>query len=163
MPSEPFRFRHIPTPDDVEAVEELAREAGVFSAAEIAIAGELVEEAIEKGAEVSGYHFLLADGPKRLDGFTCFGPMSGTVKRFEMYWIAVHPLALRSHLGRRLEHATEDAVRALGGVRLIAESSMTAPYAPARAFYLAQGYRLIADVPDWYNDGDNLAIFAKKL
>jgi hypothetical protein len=66
-------------------------------------------------------------------------------------------------LGRRLEEATETKVRALGGVMLIAETSTLPGYAAARGFYLARGFTMLAEVADWHDDGDGLAIFGKRL
>jgi GNAT superfamily N-acetyltransferase len=156
-------FRDQPQPADVDAIDRLVRLTGVFSQDEVAIARELIEANLAKGAKASGYHFLFADGPHGLDGYTCFGPIEGTVRRWELYWIAVDPRAHRSGLGKRLQAASEDAVRALGGVLLIAETSTRADYGPARGFYLAQGYRLLAEIPDWHDEGDGLAIFGKRL
>ncbi len=148
---------------DAQAVERLVRQTGVFNEGEVAIARELVEDNLAKGAEASGYHFLFADGPNGVDGYTCFGPIPGTAGRWELFWIAVDPNAHRGGLGKRLQAASEDAVRAMGGVILIAETSTRGDYAPARGFYLNQGYRLLAEVPDWHDDGDGLAIFGKRL
>lgn len=163
-PSGPDGFRSVPLPQDVEAVGRLVRSAAVFNEEEIAIARTLVEEGLEKGAGGSGYHFLFADGPDGLlQGYTCFGPISGTVRRWELYWIAVDPRLRRCGLGARLEAASEAAVRGMGGLLLIAETSTRDDYEPARRFYLAQGYRLLAEIPDWHDDGDGLAIFGKRL
>lgn len=156
-------FRTQPTHADIDAVERLVRSTGVFSPAEVGIARELVEENLAKGAEASGYHFLFVDGPKGIEGYTCFGPIPGTNARFELYWIAVHPEAQHSRLGRRLQAASEEAARAMGAVFMVAETSTRHDYAPARAFYERQGYRLLADIPDWHDEGDGLAIFGKRL
>lgn len=156
-------LRAAPRPADVDAVERLVRATGVFNESEIAIARELVAENLARGAEQSGYHFLFADGANGIEGYTCFGPIPGTVNRWELYWIAVDPRASRSGLGKRLQLASEDAVRAKGGVLLIAETSTRPDYAPARRFYLGQGYKLLAEIPDWHDEGDGLAIFGKRL
>ena len=156
-------FRDLVRPEDALEIEALVRSTGVFSPSEIAIARELVEENLAKGAEASGYHFLIADRAGGVEGYTCFGPISGTNARYELYWIAVGLEARRAGLGKRLQEATEARVKAMGGKILIAETSTTPHYAAARGFYLAQGYALLAEVPDWHDDGDGLAIFGKRL
>jgi ribosomal protein S18 acetylase RimI-like enzyme len=156
-------FRTQVRPEDGPAVERLVRKTGVFSDSEVAIARELVDENLSKGEEASGYHFLFADGANGLDGYACFGPVPGAHRRFELYWIAVDPDARRLRLGRRLQAATEEAARAMGGVYLVAETSTLPQYEPARQFYVSGGFKLIAEVPDWHDDGDGMAIFRKPL
>lgn len=159
----PEHFRTQARPDDAAAVEQLVRSTGVFSEDEIAIARELVEENLAKGHEASGYRFIFVDGPRGIEGYACFGPISGTDRRFELYWIAVRASTQRARLGRRLLKATEDAVRELKGVYLFAETSTRSDYSPARKFYSAHGYNLLAEIPDWHADGDGLAIYGKRL
>jgi ribosomal protein S18 acetylase RimI-like enzyme len=156
-------FRTELHPSDAGAIERVVRTTGVFSEAEIAIARELVEESLHKGAKASGYYFLIADGPDGIDGYACFGPVPGTVSRWELYWIAVNPLAQRHHLGASLQRAAEKAVAAMGGRWMVAETSTRPDYDMARRFYFAQGYALLAEIPDWHDDGDGLAIFGKRL
>ncbi len=156
-------FRTEVRPDDASAVEQLVRKIGIFNDSEVAIARELVDENLAKGEKGSGYHFLFADGANGLDGYTCFGPVPGAHRRFELYWIAVDPGARRHGLGRRLQKATEDASRSMGGVYLVAETSTLPQYEPARRFYLSGGFKQIAEVPDWLDDGDGMAIFRKPI
>lgn len=155
-------FRTVLREGDLEAITALVIETGVFSEAEVGIARELVEASSERGP-ASGYHFLMADSEDGLDGYACFGPIEGTFNRFELYWIAVAARAQRSGLAARLQKATEEGSRALGGVMLVAETSTRADYTPARKFYVAQGYHLAAEVPDWHDDGDGLAIYVMRL
>jgi ribosomal protein S18 acetylase RimI-like enzyme len=159
----PESFRAVLRADDEEAVGRLVDATGVFRESEIAIARELVREARAKGEAEAGYHFLFADGAQDLDGYVCFGPIPGAVRRYELYWIAVAPGLRGSGLARRLQEATENAVRAMDGVILIAETSTRLDYEPARAFYRACGYALLADIPDWYDEDDGLAIYGKRL
>ena len=156
-------FRDEPRIEDADAIERLVTRAGNFNTAEIAIARELIDENLAKGPEASGYYFLFADGPNGLEGYSCFGPVPGANRRFEIYWIAVDPSAQRSGLGARLQQATEERVKAMGGVYLVAETSTLPAYAAARKFYTSRGFVQIAEVPDWHDDGDGMAIFRKKL
>lgn len=156
-------FRKSANSGDVESVAKLVRSTKVFNAAEIDIAKELVAEHLRFGAAASGYHFLFADGPDGLDGYVCFGPIPATDARFELYWIAVRPDTCRKGLGRVLQGAAEEAARSLGAKYLIAETSTTPAYAPARAFYSSMGYSHLADIAHWYSDTDGRAVFGKRL
>lgn len=155
-------FRATLQASDEVAVERLVSATGAFSAEEIMIARELVEEtrANVKGAD---YRFLIADGDEGICGYTCYGPIPGTDHRYELYWIAVDPATHRRGLGHALLAATEAAVKELGGTHLFAETSTRPDYMAARGFYSANGYRLHAEVPDFHADGDGLAIYGKRL
>ncbi len=163
MPSKELPFRFDPTPDDAARVEALVRASGVFSDEEIVIARELVEETLAKGTATTGYHFLFTDGKEGLDGYTCFGPIPATDRRYELYWIAVSKAAQRSGLAAKLLRASEARAGAMGAVMMVAETSTRPEYAPAQRFYRTQGYALLAEIPDWHADGDGLAIFGKRL
>jgi ribosomal protein S18 acetylase RimI-like enzyme len=156
-------FRTEARPGDAAAIEALTRATGVFSEEEVVVARELLEENLARGEEASGYSFLFDDGVGGLDGYACYGPIPMTAGRYELYWIAVHPDAGRSGLGKRLARASEDAVRAVGGTHLFATTSTRAEYGAAHLFYQAQGYRQMADVTDYFSDGDGMAMFGKKL
>ncbi len=155
-------FRSLLSPHDPGAIERLAARTGVFNAEEIVVARELAEEALEGGSGAD-YLFLLADGPDGLDGYTCYGPIPGTARRFELYWIAVDPRAKRRGLARRLLLATEQAARSIGATHLFAETSLRADYEPAHALYTSLDYTLHGVVPDYHADADGLGIFGKKL
>jgi ribosomal protein S18 acetylase RimI-like enzyme len=155
-------FRHAPRAEDVHLVERLAAEAQVFNAEEIAVARELVEQSLQS-RDGAGYYFLFADSAAGLDGYVCFGPIPGTDRRYELYWIVTATTAQRRGLARALLEAAEADIRARGGVHLFAETSMRGDYAPAHALYEALGYTRFCTVPDYHGDGDGLAIFGKRL
>lgn len=159
----PWSLRETPRSADAEAVERLVAATGFFRPSEVAIARELVEACLERGAEASGYHFLFADDPRGLAGYACFGPIEGTLESFDLYWIAVRPDRQGSGLGRLLLGEVEARIAARGGRRIYVETSTTARYAPTRAFYRACGYRHEATLPDFYAPGDGKAFFVKLL
>jgi D-alanine-D-alanine ligase len=156
------RFRDGPTDADRRAVRELTACTGFFSDEEIAVAVELVEARLAQGL-ASGYRFIFAERGGALDGYVCFGPIALTRSSYDLYWIAVRPAAQRTGLGRRLMDLAEAATRDLGGTAMYVETSMRAQYAPTRNFYQRLGYRLAAELPDFYGPGDGQAIFTKLL
>lgn len=161
--NEGIAFRGAIEPGDRAAVEEAVRATRFFTEAEVGVALELVDAALEKGSAASGYCFLLAGPPNGLDGYTCFGPIAGTVSSFDLFWIVVHPRAQRRRLGRALLEETERRIAAAGGTRVVAETSGRRRYTPTRRFYEANGYVLRAVVDDFYAPGDAKLIFVKAL
>ena len=155
-------FRAKPLPSDKEAVQRLVADTGVFSPTEEGWPAEIIEAALSRG-DAAGYHFLFADGPDGLDGFTCFGPIEGTKNRFDLYWIAVSPKAQGKGLGRRLLAESLKAAKALDATRMFIDTSTRSDYAAARALYEALGFTLMVMLVDFYSDGDSKALFGRKL
>ena len=46
---------------------------------------------------------------------------------------------------------------------LVVETGGRAEYEPTRAFYARRGYQVAATVPDYYEPGDDLVVFVKRL
>jgi ribosomal protein S18 acetylase RimI-like enzyme len=157
-----LRFRETVAGADAAAVRALAEATGFFSAAEVAVAGELVEERLVRGA-ASGYQFILAERGGQLVGYACFGPIALTRAGFDLYWIIVAPEEQRAGLGGRLLAMAETAIAALGGERVYVDTSSRAQYAPTRAFYRKAGYREAAVLEDFYAPGDGKIVFEKRL
>ena len=155
-------FREEVKPEDRQAVGRLVRATGFFSEEEIGIAVELVEERLAKGDD-SGYFFLFAEEENRLIGYTCFGPIPGTVHSFDLYWIAVDPGEQGRGLGRKLMAMSELLIAQRGGVRVYADTSSRPQYEPTRSFYLSCGYLHDAFLADFYAPGDGKVIFVKPL
>jgi ribosomal protein S18 acetylase RimI-like enzyme len=147
---------------DPARIRALVDATGFFSAEEAAIAAELAAETLATGGG-AGYSFWFADGADGLDGFSCFGRIPGSDWSFDLYWIVVSPACQGAGLGRRLLAATEAAVSAAGGGRLYVDTSSRRQYAPTRAFYLACGYAVAAELPDFYRAGDGKVVFVKEL
>ena len=158
----PVTLRAEARPGDIEAVRRLVHATGFFTAEEEAIAVELVEERLAKGA-ASGYEFLFAERDGAVVGYSCYGRVPLTQSSYDLYWIVVDPAIQGSGVGRRLVAATEEAVIEAGGAALYAETSSRAQYEPTRAFYVRNGYTAAAEFPDFYAPGDGKVVFVKRL
>lgn len=162
-PAAAFRLRDAVHGQDVERVRALVADTGFFRPDEVAVAVELVEDRLAKGLQASGYHFLFADQGDRLGGYACFGPIPCTLTSWDLYWIAVAPMAQGRGLGRALMQAVEEAVRAADGLSVYIETSSRPQYDPTRAFYLACGYRIEHVFDDFYAPGDGKTVYRKRL
>lgn len=158
----PLQWRAAVRPSDVAEIRRIVTASAAFSAEEIAIAGELAEERIEKG-RMSGYEFIFAGNGDRVSGYACYGRTPGAEKAYDLYWIAVDPDAGRRGLGREIFQRVEDSVAKAGGAFIIAETSSTEPYAKARGFYDKTGFVKLVEIADFYRPGDNKIIYRKGI
>jgi D-alanine-D-alanine ligase len=156
------RFRHEVRADDPGHVRAIVAASGFFTPAETAVAVELVEERLLRGA-ASGYFFIFAEAQGRVVGYACYGPVPATLTTWDLYWIAVDPERRRGGLGRALLTRAEQAIAAAGGRDVYIETSSRGLYGPTREFYLAAGYRLAAEFADFYAPGDGKLVYVKRL
>ena len=148
---------------DKAQIHDITARAGVFSKEEIDTVPELFEEYLEYGESDDAYKFLVYRDENKVLGFACYGIRDLTDGVYDLFWIAVDPHARKKGVGRALTTAVEEAVRAIGGRMLIAETSGTAAYESTRAFYIRAGYVNEATIKDFYKPGDDLKIYIKRL
>jgi len=95
--------------------------------------------------------------------YVCYGPAPGTTRAWDGYWFAVHPAAQSAGVGTPLLQEVERRLARLDARLVIIETSSQPLYHLTRAFYARRGYAEVARVPDFYADGDDRVIFAKRL
>ena len=135
----------------------------VFRPDEVATALSLVEETLHPRDDTD-YRWVVAAGPEFVLGFACFGPVPMTAGTFDLYWIAVDPTQTRRGIAARLDAEVTRQLREQPGARwLLAETSSTAAYAPAHAFYARRGYDLVGRLFDYYRPGDDRLTYGKRL
>ena len=151
------------TEADKAQITDITARAGVFSQEEIDSVPVMFDEYLQYGTKGDGYHFIVYRENEQVLGYAIFGYHDLTDGVYDLYWIAVHPNARRKGVGRALITACEEAVRAIGGRILIAETSGTAEYESTREFYVRTGYVNEASIKDFYKPGDDLKIFVKRV
>lgn len=159
---ENISWREEPIPSDIQDIVEIVRSTGFFSDEELDIAGELVEERLLKGVG-SGYYFLFMEINKKLTGYSCYGPVPGTLNSFDLYWIAVENQSRGRGLGRLLLEMSEQKIASMNGKNIYIETSSRDLYLPTRKFYEVCGYRTEARLKDFYAPGDDKIIYVKAL
>lgn len=96
-------------------------------------------------------------------GFAHYGPAEITEGTWYLYWIAVDRQSHGLGYGASLLRRVEEEVRARGGRLLLIETSMLPRYEPTRRFYERYGYPRECVIRNYYSEGDDKAIFAKRL
>lgn len=159
-------FRTHAQSTDAAAINQMVRATAFFSDEEVGIATELINDRQANG-DASHYQFVFADSAGgTLMGYACFGRIAGTQASFDLYWIVVHPDHQRSGLGRKLLTVCESRIVQQthdGAARIYIETSSRDQYIPTRQFYLRCGYRIDAQLDDFYAPGDGKIIFVKSL
>ena len=141
-------------------LERLTAATGRFRPDEVAIAVELLDEAL---AGDDDYRFLGAYTEDALIGYACWGPTPGTTGTFDLYWIVVDPNSQGKGVGTQLLQAVERKLTTDDGRLIVIETSSRPAYAPTRAFYERRGYVQAARLPGYYAPGDDLVIYLKDL
>jgi len=149
-------------PEEQGQILEIANATAVFNREELGTVDELLAD-YYRDADASGYYFLSYRDGRRVLGFAVWGPRSLAGRGYDLYWVATHPAAQRRGVARRLLAEVEGRVRARGGGWLWVETSSTPAYAAARACYARCGYRRLAELDDFYGDGDGLVVYAKRI
>ena len=155
-------FRDEPRAADLQRVREIVEATGFFDAEEVAIAVELLDDRLGRGA-ASDYRFLFAESAGGIVGYACYGKIALTRSSWDLYWIVVDPAAQHGGVGKALLAESERRIALGGGDRVYVETSSRPQYQPTRAFYERCGYRVEAHLEDFYAPGDGKLIFVRTL
>ena len=157
-----FSYRDKPAPSDVESIRNIVGSSGFFSAEEVEMAVELVQEYLLKG-ESSGYYFLFVKIQGKVVGYSCYGAIPCTKESYDLYWIAVLQEFRGRGIGWDLLEKTEEKIGKMGGKRIYVDTSSRVQYEPTRLFYRSAGYEQVAVLKDFYCPGDDKVIYVKQL
>ncbi|OGV48087.1 MAG: hypothetical protein A2X49_12810 [Lentisphaerae bacterium GWF2_52_8] len=146
---------------DRAALEKIIRATNVFTEAEVDVALELIDIALDK-KDQKDYIIFTAEKDGAVAGYVCFGPAAATEGTYDLYWIAVDPTIHRSGIGKMLLKFCEEQVAQRGGRMIIIETSSMEKYSPTREFYIRNGYEVAAIIKDFYRVGDDRCIFVKR-
>lgn len=147
---------------DLKDIRELLLSSGFFYEYEIEAAEDFLKYNLEDGEE-SGVHYFIAEENNKMIGFICFGFDVCTVHTYLLYWMAVHNDCRGTGIGKVLLRKFEDYVVEHGGKKIVGETSGRELYKPTRDFYVKNGYKLAAEIPDYYSVGDSRVTIVKDV
>jgi ribosomal protein S18 acetylase RimI-like enzyme len=146
---------------DVPGVLEVALSAGLFPAEEIGIVAELMTDYFATGSAAG--HLCLVDVDGAVRGVAYAEPVRATVGTFELTMIAVDGKDQGRGLGTALLARMERDLAGAGVRLLLVQTSGSDDFARSRRFYAGLAYDEEALVRDYYEDGEDMALFRKAL
>ncbi len=152
-------------PTDRASLEAALRSDGTFRDDEVAVALELIDEALVGSTDYLVRVAVLDAGGEesRVAGYICFGPTPMTASTYDLYWIVVHADARGRGVAGSLIETMERKLAALGATAVRVETSQTEGYGAARKLYARHGYPEAARFTDFYAPGDDLIVYYKQL
>jgi ribosomal protein S18 acetylase RimI-like enzyme len=109
------------------------------------------------------YTVWVAERDGALVGYVCYGPTPMTEGTFDLYWVASSSEVRGQGVGKALVSKMEGELRRQGARVIRVETSAMEAYGPTRGFYQAMQYREEARFRDFYKQGEDLIILAKRL
>ncbi len=148
--------------DQRDDVRRILEDTAVFREDEVAVALEVLDSYYDHpGQDYTAVGAFSHDG--KLLGYACYGPTPCTLGTWDLYWIAVDPGTQRTGVGTLLLQEVERRLARERARLVIIETSSLPIYDKTRRFYLRQGYPEVARVPDFYSEGDDRVIYAKRI
>jgi GNAT superfamily N-acetyltransferase len=149
-------------PGDLPEILEISRNVGVFSQEEVDTVDELFQGYLSDPVK-SGYNYLSCRKDGQLAGFACWGPTALSHGTVDLYWICTDKAFQGQGIAAALFGAVEENAREAGRWQLVIWTSSKPEYAQARRFYLKMGCDLTVQIADFYDRGDDLCVYMRKL
>ncbi|HZR17012.1 MAG TPA: GNAT family N-acetyltransferase [Verrucomicrobiae bacterium] len=150
------------TPQDRAAIRDVLLNSNLFKASDAECVDEMFGLALAKPTP-DNYRFLSAFLDGALVAFACFGWESLTHGSWDLFWVCTLPAARGRGLGGALLSEAVRVATAEGGRLMVIYTSSTPAYAAARRLYQTHGFLHTATVQEYYNVGDDLYIYTRRL
>jgi ribosomal protein S18 acetylase RimI-like enzyme len=149
------------TAQDKPAVMQVLRNTPEFTAEEVDLAEEVIDDYLEDSA-ASGFFILVADMEPGIGGYVVYGTVPITDNVWELYWFAVDRSIRGQGVGRRLWEAAENNMWDAGARIMVLETSSKSEYDRTNLFYVRAGYEVVGRIKDFYMIGDDQITYEKR-
>jgi ribosomal protein S18 acetylase RimI-like enzyme len=146
--------------EDRAAVREIAVESGLFGDDDVA----LVLDSFDADDHLSESSlWRVAEDHHQLQGVVYCVPEAAGDQVWNVLFLAVRPRAQRRGIASLLLDEIETALFGTSRARLLLVETSTAPsQEAARRFYRRHGFTQVAEIPDYYAEGDSKVVFTRR-
>ncbi|MBT1676389.1 GNAT family N-acetyltransferase [Curtobacterium aurantiacum] len=146
---------------DQEAVVEVMVLAEMFAREDAPFLEDALDRHLTSTREESRSLVASVDG--RVLGAVLARAEEATDRVWDITMIGVRTDQQGHGIGQALMRAVESALIEGGARMILVRTSSTEQFAPARAFYLRLGYEQVAQVSDYWTEGDDLVVFRRTV
>ncbi len=150
------------TAADTPELLALTTSTGVFKPHEVEALQEVLDDYFAQNFR-HGHAAVTCEQDGRIVGFAYYAPAAMTDRTWYLYWIAIRPDLQARGTGTQLLQHTEQDIRSQEGRILFIETSSLPHYDKTRRFYQKNGYEVAGVLQDYYQDGDDMVVFRKRL
>jgi ribosomal protein S18 acetylase RimI-like enzyme len=150
------------TRQDRAGIRDVLLNSGLFKASDAECVDEMFGLALAKPTP-DNYRFLSGFLDDALVAFACFGWEYLTRGTWDLFWVCTLPAARGRGLGGALLSEAIRVASAEGGRLMVIYTSSTEAYGAAHRLYETHGFQHTATVQEYYNTGDDLHIYTRKL
>jgi GNAT superfamily N-acetyltransferase len=141
---------------------EILRSTAVFTDDEVAAALMQIDHALTP--EPRDYFVYVAEEEQGVvTGFLSIGPTPKQQGVFDLYWLAVAPVAQGKGIGQMLLRFAESWTRERGGDTILIETWDRDTFARTRRFYADCGYDELSRIKDFRRLQHDKIVFSKQL
>ena len=148
--------------DDVDEAVRLVVAAGMFSSEDSYVVRDLLGH-YGGGPGAEGHLCLVDEESGRIVSVAYYQPKGPANRLWNLTMIAVLPELQGTGRGSALLRHVEDDLRSREQRMLLVDTSGTTQYDRTREFYGKSGYAQVARIRDYWTDGDDLVVFAKRF
>lgn len=147
---------------DYEAVSQIAILTNIFTPEEMETVKQLLENCFHKETK-DAHRCFVAEDESKIVGVAYFTiePLANRV--WELVMLAVHPDYQSKQVGTSLINKVEKDLSATDQNMVILKTSSLPQYEKACSFYVKHGYKKEAQIENYWDAGDDLVLFSKKL
>jgi ribosomal protein S18 acetylase RimI-like enzyme len=149
-------------PEDRSRIREIILYSDLFKPSDADCVDEMFSLAQDKPTP-DNYRFLSCWLDGTMTGFACYGWESLTQGTWDLFWVCTLPKWRGRGVGGALLREAVRTASVEGGRLMVIYTSGTPAYAAARRLYEAHQFLRTATVPEYYNAGDDLYIYSRRL